>query len=148
MLLDFGTHRASLGLQHQKLRSIAIAKAWLPSSMAPPYSNGFSSAFSKSRYEDSSLVDDFRAFLARIVRLFWRFAKGRGRRLAIVLAMDAVRQFRRNLVTRRLLSFPHALVAVWIFVLLWGERWVFHSRVEQCHWSDWENWVSCPRLGY
>jgi len=112
--------------------------------MAPPYSNGFSSAFHKPRHDDSSLVDDFRAFLARIARLFWRFARGKGRRLAMELLMDGGRQLRRNLIARRLLSFPHALVAVWIFVLLWGERWVFHSRIEQCRWSDWEDWVGRP----
>ncbi|EOO00749.1 putative cell division control protein 1 protein [Phaeoacremonium minimum UCRPA7] len=41
---------------------------------------------------------------------------------------------------RRLLSFPHLLVMAWVFVLLWGERWVFHTRVESCHWSNWEKW--------
>lgn len=40
----------------------------------------------------------------------------------------------------RLLSFPHLLVAMWVFVLLWGERWVFESRVDHCDWDRWEQW--------
>jgi len=54
----------------------------------------------------------------------------------------ALRQARRNFTAARLFNVPHLLVVVWFVILLWGERWVFHSRVERCHWSDWENWVS------
>lgn len=41
---------------------------------------------------------------------------------------------------RRLLSFPHLLVALWMLVMLWGERWVFASRVSSCDWDHWEDW--------
>lgn len=47
----------------------------------------------------------------------------------------------RNLAPRRLLSFPHALVLVWMVILLWGERWVFESKVDDCAWKKWEKWV-------
>ncbi len=103
----------------------------------PPYSNGFA----RPRTDDSSVVDDLRALVAHTSRSLWRFAKGRGRLLALAYLMQAARQLRRNLTARRLLSFPHAVVAVWIFVLLWGERWIFHSKVEKCHWESWERWV-------
>ena len=43
---------------------------------------------------------------------------------------------------RRLLSLPHALVLVWLLVLLWGERWVFEDAVKGCDWGRWEKWVS------
>lgn len=55
---------------------------------------------------------------------------------------------RHNLSMRRLFSFPHALVAVWVLLLLWGQGWVFHSRVERCHWSSWESWVRRPLSCY
>jgi hypothetical protein len=38
-------------------------------------------------------------------------------------------------------NLPHALVAVWLFMLLWGERWVFQSALQQCRWEGWERWV-------
>ncbi|KAG9233163.1 hypothetical protein BJ875DRAFT_464846 [Amylocarpus encephaloides] len=37
-------------------------------------------------------------------------------------------------------SLPHFLVAVWLFMLLWGERWVFQRAVKNCRWEDWERW--------
>lgn len=45
-----------------------------------------------------------------------------------------------NLTRRRLLSFPHMLVLVWMVVLLYGEVWVFDSKVADCEWSSWEKW--------
>jgi len=96
-----------------------------------------------SRDSDSnSLLDDLRAFVSRSVRLLWRFWIERGRRMALNAVVSAVRQLRRNLAYNRLFSFPHLLVALWVLVLLWGERWVFHTKVEGCHWSNWERWVS------
>lgn len=43
---------------------------------------------------------------------------------------------------RNLVSFPHILVALWVVVLLWGERWAFSSSVNACNWKAWERWVS------
>ncbi|RKF76196.1 Cell division control protein 1 [Golovinomyces cichoracearum] len=40
----------------------------------------------------------------------------------------------------RLLTLPHFCIAIWIFLLLWGEVWVFRSNVKQCDWSRWEIW--------
>lgn len=42
----------------------------------------------------------------------------------------------------RLWSLPTALVLLWAFVLIWGERVVFERRVNQCQWRQWETWVS------
>ncbi|KAB5549874.1 hypothetical protein GE09DRAFT_1128126 [Coniochaeta sp. 2T2.1] len=105
-------------------------------------SNGFSSAFhhNSRRDLDSSLIDDCLAGVKGSTRSLWRFWKASGRRLAFGFLVNMLRQVRHNLAPRRLLSFPHALVVVWVLLLLWGERWVYHSRVERCHWSSWENW--------
>ena len=118
----------------------------------PPYSypkrtssNGFASAFSSShshRADDSSLIDDCRALAYHAARSLWHFWHTRGRRMSAMLLLRSAQQLRQNLTMRRLLSFPHLLVLAWVFVLLWGERWVFHTRVETCHWSNWEKWVS------
>ena len=48
---------------------------------------------------------------------------------------------------KRLLSLPHLFVAVWVLLLLWGERWVFESAVQACEWERWERWVSRCREG-
>lgn len=113
--------------------------------MAPRYSNGNGfPAFRGSPRRDSganSLLDDLVAFLAGCIRSLKRFWIDRGRHMFIASIFRALRQVRRNLTAARLLSLPHLLVAVWIVVLLWGERWVFHSTVERCNWSGWENWV-------
>ncbi|PHH73150.1 hypothetical protein CDD80_4014 [Ophiocordyceps camponoti-rufipedis] len=55
-------------------------------------------------------------------------------------AAAAARQTGRNLAPSRLLSFPHGLVLVWIVILLWGERWVFSSKIGACDWRRWEQW--------
>ncbi|KAH8906027.1 putative frost protein [Coniochaeta sp. PMI_546] len=106
------------------------------------HSNAFSSAFhhSSRRDIDSSLLDDCLAGLKVATRSLWGFWKGSGRYMVLGFLVNMLRQLRYNLAMRRLLSFPHALVVVWVLLLLWGERWVFHSRVESCHWSSWENW--------
>lgn len=66
------------------------------------------------------------------------------------MAMKAARQIRRNLTARRLLSFPHFLFIFWMLILLWGERWVFDSKIQKCDWENWEEWVCiilvCLRL--
>lgn len=113
--------------------------------MAPHYSNG--SAFqafhgsSRRDLDSTSLLDDLTAFLSRCARALWRFWKGRGRRMLFASLARALHQARRNMTAARLLSVPHLLVAIAMIMLLWGERWVFRSTVERCHWSDWENWV-------
>ena len=61
--------------------------------------------------------------------------------MAANFAATVMWHVRRNLTKRRLLSFPHLIVLIWLFVLLRGERWLFHWKVEQCKWNKWENWV-------
>lgn len=94
--------------------------------------------------DDSSLIDDCFAGLQRSWRSLLRFWSTRGKRGAWACLLQSAQQLRRNLAMRRVFSFPHALVAVWLLVLLWGERWVFHTAVERCAWENWEKWVS-PR---
>ncbi|KAI8312851.1 hypothetical protein K4K61_009485 [Colletotrichum sp. SAR11_59] len=60
--------------------------------------------------------------------------------MTINMLYQAGWQLRQNLTARRLLSFPHLLVCLWMLILLWGERWVFSSRVADCRWSNWESW--------
>lgn len=43
---------------------------------------------------------------------------------------------------RALPNLPNTLVLIWIFVLLWGERWVFDWSINDCQWGKWEKWVS------
>lgn len=107
-------------------------------------SSSFPSFYRLSRRDqDSSTspLDDFLAFLSRSARSLWAFWRQRGRHILYASLVRALRQLRRNLTPTRLFSLPHLLVGLSILVLLWGERWVFHSRVESCQWSNWENWV-------
>lgn len=67
---------------------------------------------------------------------------GPGKQMASLLILAALRLVRRNLGLRRLFSFPHLLVVFWVVILLWGERWVFDSKVQDCAWARWEKWVS------
>ncbi|KAL1894784.1 hypothetical protein Cpir12675_003525 [Ceratocystis pirilliformis] len=46
----------------------------------------------------------------------------------------------RALNPRRVFSFPHIMVLVWIVVLLRGERWIFYYKVNHCLWNNWEEW--------
>ncbi|KXH47974.1 calcineurin-like phosphoesterase [Colletotrichum nymphaeae SA-01] len=125
--------------------------------MAPPYSNDNGYAYKGSKkpasasaslpfqhyYNDDSFRARLRPLLAalqRLLRTLWAFWQTRGRRLATGIMWQAGRRLRQNLTARRLLSFPHLLVCLWGVVLLWGEGWVFKSRVAECKWSNWENW--------
>lgn len=116
--------------------------------MAPSYSSNGGYGYSSSsfqpkhrRSDSTSVLDDLRAFFANSSRSAWRFWRERGRFIAWAALVNAGRRLRMNLTYNRLFSFPHLLVAAWIVVLLWGERWVFHSAVEECEWEKWERWV-------
>lgn len=67
---------------------------------------------------------------------------GPGREAAVTLALRTAHQIRRNMVPRRVFSFPHFLFLFWMVILLWGERWLFDSKVQKCDWGKWEKWVS------
>lgn len=92
---------------------------------------------------DSTCGDVLDALRRRLASLFV-FLRGNGPRLAVNLAARGVWMLRRNLTRRRVLSFPHLLVLVWIFVLLRGEGWIFHWKVDKCSWDHWEDWVRIP----
>lgn len=97
--------------------------------------------------DDSSLVDDCLASTRRSWHSLLRFWKTRGKQSSWALFLEVAHQLRRNMALRRLLSAPHVLVLVWVLVMLWGERWVFHTTVERCRWENWEKWVSLTELG-
>ncbi|TAQ90093.1 hypothetical protein B7494_g1535 [Chlorociboria aeruginascens] len=52
----------------------------------------------------------------------------------------SLRQTRWTWNPRQLLSLPHLFVAIWVAILLWGERWVFESSIKACDWKTWERW--------
>ncbi|KAK4128901.1 hypothetical protein N657DRAFT_660441 [Parathielavia appendiculata] len=110
--------------------------------MARPHSSRSDFNYPPRYYPDNStsLFDDLRALLAQAIRALVRFWRDRGRRMALAAMLSLAHRLRQNLTYNRLLSFPHLLVAAWVVVLLWGERWTFHSKVESCHWSNWEKW--------
>lgn len=90
---------------------------------------------------DDDPVGDCLAALRRHRQRLARFWSARGRRTALAALLRAAHLVRRNMAASRVLSFPHVLVALWVLVLMWGERWIFHTKVESCHWSNWEKWV-------
>jgi len=112
----------------------------------PPSSSGYaphapSSLRQNYPHLEEDPVGDFWRFLQRQIQSLQRFWNARGKRATIAFLLEVTHQLRRNLAWRRLSSFPHLLVIVWAVVLLWGERWIFHTKVESCHWSNWEKWV-------
>ncbi|KAI1465531.1 uncharacterized protein F4812DRAFT_127270 [Daldinia caldariorum] len=130
--------------------------------MAPPYSNGYgyshghghgypypsSSLPTSSSYdygygsnnEPQSICDEISACVGVMLGQLWGYLNGRGRQVAWGWATKAAHQIKRNMTRRRLLSFPHLLVGLWVLVMLWGERWVFASRIRSCDWDHWEDW--------
>lgn len=111
--------------------------------MARPYSSKSDFNYPPRYYPDhsTSLVDDCLAFITQACRALARFWRERGRHMVLAALVSAAHRLRQNLTYNRLFSVPHLLVAVWVVVLLWGERWIFHTKVESCHWSNWEKWV-------
>lgn len=91
--------------------------------------------------DDSSLIDDCVAAARRSWRSLLRFCSTKGKKASWALLLETMRQLRRNMSTHRLVSIPHVLVLIWVLVMLWGERWVFHTTVERCRWGNWEKWV-------
>ncbi|KAL1839519.1 hypothetical protein VTJ49DRAFT_1421 [Mycothermus thermophilus] len=88
----------------------------------------------------SSWLENGRSLAAWTVRALLRFWRDRGRRITYAAVRSTAHRLRLNLASDRLLAFPHVLVAVWFILLLWGERWAFHSKVQRCRWSSWEKW--------
>ncbi|KAF4124956.1 Calcineurin-like phosphoesterase [Geosmithia morbida] len=92
------------------------------------------------RYDKSSLADDAALQLKRWTTSVWHYARGPGRQKATAVTAKVLHRLRINVQARRLLSFPHVLVVFWLVILLWGERWVFESKVDDCAWHNWEDW--------
>ncbi|KAJ2904527.1 cell division control protein [Zalerion maritima] len=86
-------------------------------------------------------TEQVRQLFTRAVSLLWKWFAGPGRRHAANLSVRFARRIQRNMIIPRLVSFPHLLVAIWVLVIMWGERWVFGSKVEECEWRHWERWM-------
>ncbi|KAI0869949.1 hypothetical protein GGS24DRAFT_129474 [Hypoxylon argillaceum] len=109
----------------------------------PSYRTYGSANYTPNSHDPSaSIWDEIMAGSRSMVRRAWTYGNGRGRHTAWHIAVKGGHQLRRNMVRRRLLSFPHLLVALWILVLLWGERWTFATKVNHCDWDHWEDWPS------
>ncbi|ROV94951.1 hypothetical protein VMCG_08341 [Cytospora schulzeri] len=93
-----------------------------------------------SQVEEDDPIGDFINFLQRYWQKLLRFWNTKGKRTTIAFLLRTAHQLRRNLVLNRVFSFPHVLVVLWVLVLMWGERWIYHTKVENCHWSNWEKW--------
>ncbi|KAH9894598.1 hypothetical protein F4778DRAFT_747587 [Xylariomycetidae sp. FL2044] len=115
------------------------------------YSNGYGYGYSSSTSTSydygsrnnpdfQSICDDIYTGVARTLHNLGAYINGRGKHKAWNMLVRGGQQARRNLVRRRLLSFPHLLVALWVLVMLWGERWIFASKVRSCDWDHWEDW--------
>lgn len=125
------------------------------------YGNGYGSSYSygysapvststaasyeyRNQADFQSICDDILAGARNLLHHLWTYlsARLRSQRGFSGLASRAAFQFRRNLTRQRLLSFPHLIALFWIFVLLWGERWIFATKIRSCDWDHWEDWVS------
>ncbi|KAL2755801.1 hypothetical protein ACRALDRAFT_1082099 [Sodiomyces alcalophilus JCM 7366] len=116
----------------------------------PPYSNGFqprtSGYFPRGpRRRTDGMMAKYHHYQAVATRTAHRLATYlRSKRLGFVvnLASRVASRVQMNLSPRRLFSFPHLLFALWVFLLLWGEDWVFTNSVKSCRWDSWERWPS------
>ncbi|KUI54727.1 Cell division control protein 1 [Cytospora mali] len=95
-----------------------------------------------SPVEEDDPIGDCMNFLQRHWQQVLRFWNAKGKRATITMLLQTAHQLGRNLTPSRLFSIPHVLVILWVLVLMWGERWIFHTKVESCHWSNWEKWPS------
>ncbi|KAK6860263.1 calcineurin-like phosphoesterase [Apiospora arundinis] len=115
--------------------------------MAPPYGSNKNGGYGLPQQHHQPGKPNLQAVLedvvtkvqitARRIRAFWNGPNGVRIRN---VTMHIARQVQQNLVARRLLSFPHLLVAFWMLLLLWGERWSFAAKVRSCDWDHWERW--------
>ncbi|KEZ42299.1 Cell division control protein [Scedosporium apiospermum] len=112
--------------------------------MSPPYSNNFKARRNPFDNDRGSALNhvlrSVKRLVSRAVSSAYTFSRGNGAKMAAGFVTRTVWHVRRNLTRRRLLSFPHLIVLLWLLVLLRGERWLFHWKVEQCKWHKWEDW--------
>ena len=126
--------------------------------MSPPYSNNFKARRNPFDNDRGSALNhvlrSVKRLVSRAASSAYTFSRGNGAKMAAGFVTRTVWHVRRNLTRRRLLSFPHLIVLLWLLVLLRGERWLFHWKVEQCKWHKWEDWVcaflslGCPCLDF
>ncbi|KAH6619547.1 hypothetical protein B0J18DRAFT_492342 [Chaetomium sp. MPI-SDFR-AT-0129] len=103
-------------------------------------SYNYSYAHHPTSPSSTSLLDDIHTLLFRALRALVRFWRERGQFIVRAAAARAVHRLRLNLSWARVVSFPHLLVALWVVVLVWGERWAFEWGVGGCRWEGWEDW--------
>ena len=120
------------------------AQRWLPADTMPPsFYNTPESTQDKPVLE--LVIDGVRSVLA----LEMQRLRDRHRNISLTAiqasAYRSLRHARRAWTLRRLMSLPHLFVAIWLLVLLWGERWVFENNVAACTWESWEKWVRSLR---
>lgn len=115
------------------------AQRWLPvNTMPPSFYNTPGSTQDKPVLE--LVMDGVRSVLALEMQRL-RDRHGNISLTAIqASAYRSLRHARRAWTLRRLMSLPHLFVAIWLLVLLWGERWVFENSVAACTWESWEKW--------
>lgn len=89
-----------------------------------------------------SVAEEIYGGVATLLQLLWKWIKGPGMHRAAIVAAAVMRQVKRNMTSKRLLSFPHLLAFFWMLLLLWGERWIYTNHVNVCDWKSWEKWVS------
>ncbi|KFX97127.1 hypothetical protein O988_05015 [Pseudogymnoascus sp. VKM F-3808] len=66
--------------------------------------------------------------------------KPRGAIARLPSTLRNARRAARRPTLRSFVNVPNAFIAVWVLLLLWGERWAFHSAIKQCRWENWERW--------
>lgn len=129
--------------------------------MAQPYSNsqngyGYGYGYSapipvpattsyeyRNQADFQSICDDILAGARALLRKLWAYlhAHLQSQQGFSGLLFHAGYQFRRNMARKRILSFPHLIVVFWVFLFLWGEHWIFATKVRSCDWDHWEDWV-------
>ncbi|KAL5346229.1 hypothetical protein ACLOAV_008497 [Pseudogymnoascus australis] len=66
--------------------------------------------------------------------------KPRGAIARLPSTLRNARRAARRPTLRSFVNVPNAFIAIWFLLLLWGERWAFHSAIKQCRWENWERW--------
>lgn len=123
------------------------AQRWLPSDDNMPSSFYNTPASTRDHFAEppailARVMAELPSWLAVRVQRLWE--RHRNPSLAVTRAklLRSLRHAQRTWTLRRLLSLPHLFVALWVVLLLWGERWVFERSIAECKWDSWEKWVS------
>ncbi|KKA28709.1 hypothetical protein TD95_003790 [Thielaviopsis punctulata] len=90
--------------------------------------------------EGKSPFEECVEILTEIATNLWKMMLNNGIPALAASARRLLWYASRHLSPRRVFSFPHVLVIIWVIVLLRGERWVFYYKVNHCLWDKWEEW--------